>query len=338
MACQDEKEMDIVKIAFSGFWNEFQERKNIFVNILKKNNFKIEIVSGKYQDADVLFYTNFSTDFYKYECLRIYITGENLAPDFNLCDYALGFEELTLKDRYMRMPLPYWEYRDDVAKAEKKRNIEFSEWKKRGFCAAVVSNGDYAESFRNDLLKVMISKGMVNSGGKYLNNIGQKNGVADKEDFIRQYRFSFALENCSHPGYCTEKIYQSFAAGTIPIYWGDPEVEKWLNGKAFINCSGFRKPEEAFAYIMEIAEDEERCRRMLEEPLYSVGQKRMSEYDKELGEWLVHIFSQGRERWFRRAGNGSIRFYEKNIADGIKTKILRERHPLLDRLCRWMSK
>ncbi|MGN8436292.1 glycosyltransferase family 10 domain-containing protein, partial [Helicobacter pylori] len=38
---------------------------------------------------------------------RVFYTGENEVPNFNLFDYAIGFDELDFRDRYLRMPLYY---------------------------------------------------------------------------------------------------------------------------------------------------------------------------------------------------------------------------------------
>lgn len=62
----------------------------------------------------------------------------------------------------------------------------------------------------------------VNSGGRYLNNIGR--AVVDKIQFESRHKFSICFENSSYPGYTTEKIIEAFAAKTIPIYWGNPCV------------------------------------------------------------------------------------------------------------------
>ena len=67
----------------------------------------------------------------------------------------------------------------------------------------------------------------VSSGGRFRNNIG--GAVADKKAFQADHKFAIAFENTSYDGYCTEKLMEAFAAGTIPIYWGDPNVAKDFN-------------------------------------------------------------------------------------------------------------
>lgn len=51
------------------------------------------------------------------------------------------------------------------------------------------------------------------------------NPIKDKTDGLKDYAFSFAIENCSERGYYTEKLLDCFLTGTIPIYWGDPGIE-----------------------------------------------------------------------------------------------------------------
>lgn len=46
----------------------------------------------------------------------------------------------------------------------------------------------------------------------------------DKSEAINSYMFSLVIENDSYPGYFTEKITDCFARGTIPIYYGDPDI------------------------------------------------------------------------------------------------------------------
>ena len=73
-------------------------------------------------------------------------------------------------------------------------------------------------------------------GGRAFNNVGGR--VKDKIKFLSSYKFSFAMENSKGDGYSTEKIIESFLAGTIPIYYGDYMVDEFLNPKAYILVKG----------------------------------------------------------------------------------------------------
>ena len=55
------------------------------------------------------------------------------------------------------------------------------------------------------------------------------NPFEKKEDVLRDYCFSITIENERYSNYYTEKLMDCFACGTIPIYYGTPEVMKMFN-------------------------------------------------------------------------------------------------------------
>ena len=55
------------------------------------------------------------------------------------------------------------------------------------------------------------------------------NPFKEKEQALSDYCFSFVVENGQYSNYYTEKIMDCFATGTIPIYWGSPEINKEFN-------------------------------------------------------------------------------------------------------------
>jgi hypothetical protein len=67
----------------------------------------------------------------------------------------------------------------------------------------------------------------------------QINPIAVKEDGLRDYMFSVAIENASYPTYFTEKILDCFATGTIPIYWGTRDIVEHFNPDGIIFLEDF---------------------------------------------------------------------------------------------------
>lgn len=55
------------------------------------------------------------------------------------------------------------------------------------------------------------------------------NPFEKKEDVLRDYCFSITIENERYSNYYTEKLMDCFACGTIPIYYGTPDVSKMFN-------------------------------------------------------------------------------------------------------------
>ena len=191
-----------------------------------------------------------------YDCVRILYSAENFAPDFNLYDYAIGFEKLSYPGRYLYFPnyLMNLKYKKDIERLKVKHLMP--EFSKTDFCSMVVSNGNGDQTrvrFYNELSKYK----KVNSGGKYLNNIGSApgEGVKDKYEFTRRHKFSLAFENSEHPGYCTEKLIEAFAAATVPIYWGDPQVKHIFNENAMIVLESSENFKTTIEKIIEIDKD-----------------------------------------------------------------------------------
>lgn len=248
-------------------------------------------------DPDFLFYSVFGYEHLKYDCVRIQWIGENLRPDFNICDYAIGFDHMEFGDRYIRIPLYYF-YLEDYEKAIYKHlDVSVPRASDKKFCNFIYSNSA-ASPERECFFNMLSEYKRVDSGGKYINNIGEP--VANKYEFQKQYKFSIAFENSSTDGYVTEKILQAFAAGTVPIYWGNPSVEKDFNGRAFINCHNYSTFEDVIKRVIEIDNNDELYYQYLREPIGTPTQFPANSLEK-YEEFLVHICSQKPSKAIRRS-------------------------------------
>jgi len=55
-----------------------------------------------------------------------------------------------------------------------------------------------------------------------------------KEEIISPYRFSIVIENSQINDYFSEKLLDTMALGTIPIYWGTKNISKYFNKEGII--------------------------------------------------------------------------------------------------------
>jgi hypothetical protein len=55
-----------------------------------------------------------------------------------------------------------------------------------------------------------------------------------KTEALKDYMFSITIENASYNHYFTEKITDCFANGTIPVYWGCPNIGQYFNEDGII--------------------------------------------------------------------------------------------------------
>lgn len=275
--------MKKIRIKFCDFWDGFQEKNNFIYNALIKEYF-VEISDS----PDYLFYSCFGNEYLKYDCIRIFYTGENVRPDFNLCDYAIGFDFIQFEDRYLRFPqFMIDEYQKDIELIKDKRMC--CETEKEKFCNFLYSNAQ-TKCQRVLFFKKLSEYKRVDSGGKALNNINYI--VGDKLKWQQKYKFSIAFENSSTNGYVTEKIVQAFSAGTIPIYWGNPKVELDFNTEAFINCHDYDNFDEVVQRVIELDGNRKEYLKMLSQPVFTKQAKDTYLSEGYLENFLYHIVEQ----------------------------------------------
>lgn len=83
---------------------------------------------------------------------------------------------------------------------------------------------------------------------------GYHSGI-EKIRTLNQYRFGICFENThTTRGYITEKIFNYFAAGTIPIYWGPENILDYIPKDCFIDYRDFPSNEEMYRFIKNMDE------------------------------------------------------------------------------------
>ena len=77
--------------------------------------------------------------------------------------------------------------------------------------------------------------------------------VENKKDVLSNYKFTLCFENTKGcRGYITEKIFDCFEAGTVPIYYGAPNVEDYIPKDCFIDFRDFKDYEELYGFLCEM--------------------------------------------------------------------------------------
>ncbi|RZS02556.1 hypothetical protein BHM03_00032620 [Ensete ventricosum] len=72
---------------------------------------------------------------------------------------------------------------------------------------------------------------------------------------MSQYKFVLAIENTMAESYVTEKLYYALDAGSVPVYFGAPDVESFVPPHSVIDGSKFRSVEELATYVKAVADD-----------------------------------------------------------------------------------
>jgi hypothetical protein len=77
-----------------------------------------------------------------------------------------------------------------------------------------------------------------------------KGMVPDKFEVYPRFRFGLCYENMrDEPGYITEKIIDCLAAGTVPVYWGCPEIAEQVPEGAYVDKRQFDDEASMVAYL-----------------------------------------------------------------------------------------
>ena len=83
-----------------------------------------------------------------------------------------------------------------------------------------------------------------------------KGVCGSKLEVLSQYNFSLCFENMHMQGYVTEKIFDCFYAGTVPIYWGAKDINGLIPAKTYIDYRNFKNSSELAQYLSSMSDEE----------------------------------------------------------------------------------
>lgn len=197
----------------------------------------------------------------------ILITNENhdLFPSFYpLKDYhaVVGLFPPNEQCNFVQFPLIAAHYDISIESLYKLRESLIQK-SKTEFCCFISKNKWFGHllEYRKDFFNKLSQYKQVISGGDVCNNTGccVPKGLHGLR-WINQFKFMICFENSIKKGYVTEKPFEPWFAGTIPIYVGDFSS---LNSKAYINGLA----EDAIEQIIKLDNDSELYENMRQEEL-----------------------------------------------------------------------
>lgn len=264
------------------------EYRNIILESLEKT-YRVELSDN----PEVVFCGIFGNDFIHYDCIRVLYSCEEYAPNFNAYDYAITiYEGYSYKDRVYTGVASLLEEkakRDHDLALKKHLFTEEDLKAKIGFCSYIQSNETVGNKPREEIFRLLNQYKSIDAGGKHLNTIGYR--VDDKVAFESNYKFSISFLNSNTYTY-QDRPTDSFAAKTIPIYYGNPDIAKIFNPKAFINCHDFKCFEDVVDQVKKIDQDDELYLSMLKEPAF-LHPEASDEIQRRFDEFLINIIESG---------------------------------------------
>lgn len=182
--------------------------------------------------------------FYYGEILNRYPPYNNYNLLQNTFDLIVGFNKTDLNKKQIRFPLwlIYYKYYkfdeyDNILTHIQKKYLENLNVKKTIF-ASIISRHDRGGQ-RTKIYNELSKYGQIKSPGTFRNNTPRiGTSLENKITFISSSVYNICPENAVYEEYCTEKIFQAFEGGTIPLYWGitNPESEI-INENKYCFCN-----------------------------------------------------------------------------------------------------
>jgi hypothetical protein len=199
----------------------------------------------------------------------IWFSGENVRPPFGDWDGYLSFDVDPLGGRNAYFPL-WWEALSVVGRPGfdflgqslsveaclRPRKMEAS--LRQGFVCVFMGN---PTPERLHAVEALNTFGTVDVFGPA---VGKP--VGSKLEVAKNYKFVLCFENDYYPGYVTEKVFDAWGTGAVPIWWGcDPEG--YVNPAAVVNLADFSGIEEMSETVAKISADRETWKQMASAPI-----------------------------------------------------------------------
>ena len=79
--------------------------------------------------------------------------------------------------------------------------------------------------------------------------------VAHKRDVLQHTRFAICYENVrDFKGYITEKIFDCFFSGCVPVYWGADNIHDYVPANCFVDRRKFKHTSDVYAFLKSMPE------------------------------------------------------------------------------------
>lgn len=92
---------------------------------------------------------------------------------------------------------------------------------------------------------------------KYTTFPSWKGYVENKQYILKKTRFSIVYENVKNlEGYITEKIFDAFVEGNVPIYWGAKDIEDHIPNNCFIDRRNFNDHKDLYKLLKNMPEEQ----------------------------------------------------------------------------------
>ena len=250
----------MITIAYINYWND-PHNDNYFTKFIEENIGPVKKINPE-KNPDILIASctgNINNVRNINAKCKLFYYGENLNryPPYNndkllydTFDLIVGFKNTDLSKKQIRFPLwlmyyHYYKYNENdniLSYIQNKYNKNIK--KQKDIFGSIISRHDRGGQ-RTIICNEVSKYGDIKAPGTYHKNtqsIGNTHN--DKINYISKGTYNICPENSCYEGYFTEKIFQAFEGGTIPLYWAidspEPEI---INKNKYCFCDINNKEE-----------------------------------------------------------------------------------------------
>jgi hypothetical protein len=276
-----------IRVNFTSFWQGFtpENFRTFFPYVYEKYDLVLS------QSPEVVFYSVFAPGWRLHanpsdptnvprlkpgKYLRVFLTGENVEPVMDDCEFAMSFSALLVHPNHLRLPLWVYENRGWGYPPDRLVKDPGTDWERVAQAKTQFCNFVYRQTvpFRDRMFEAVSAYKHVDSAGQCGNNMNgwmvprAPSRLAGKVEFFHRYKFTLAIENAIWPGYETEKLVDPVYAGSIPIYAGNPMARANFDPAAYIDFMNFGSLKEMLEFVREVDNDPNLHLKMLAAPFY----------------------------------------------------------------------
>ena len=222
-----------------------------------------------------LFYSSYGNEYKNYNCVKIFISDNEKIPNFNECNYGIGYQLVNItKNRYIQKPINVDYFKDNktIYNISIEDNVNITA---KNFCGVI--EAEYSEMLKNFCAKL----------SKYKKVEEYKLDEYEPEhEFLEKHKF--AVINSGNYRSNLIRFNQAFKAGTIPIYLGDDPFMGVYNNKSFIWIRNEIEFEEKIEYIKEIDKNESLYKEIINERII-FNENNYNEKKEKYTEFIFNI-------------------------------------------------
>lgn len=180
---------------------------------------------------------------------KVFTWNDDLVNNKNIYKYQLSHDFLFIENPSIKYPRGYCMITSNKKSNKKNENYSF----RNEIIKYYESSNEKFDLFGNGWEKHTSSNRYINYIFKNLKArppMSYEGSIVNKHLAASNYDFQFAIENSKNiNGYISEKLFDCFLSGNVPIYSGAKNILKYIPKETFINLDKFDSLQKAHDFI-----------------------------------------------------------------------------------------